>query len=288
MRQTTTPALPAAEPLPKGAAIEPSVARAAAGGAAAAAPIVLGPSVPADWLDVVLPTVAENLALDEALLEAAHEERLSRPVVRTWMAAEPTVVVGSSSRIDEEVDRDACRREGVRILRRPSGGLTVVLGPGCLMWSVIAPLATATPAIDRIHSAVLDPLAAALVATGRPVVRRGSSDLALVTDSGEKKVSGNALRVRRGGVLYHGTLLDAFDLAIVGRVLRHPPREPAYRGRRDHAAFLANLDLGRPALEAAVRLAFAAAEHRVDWPADRVAALVQERYASPGWTERLG
>ena len=42
--------------------------------------------------------------------------------------------------IDEEVDRDACRREGVRILRRPSGGLTVVLGPGCLMWSVIAPI----------------------------------------------------------------------------------------------------------------------------------------------------
>lgn len=288
MRQTTTPALPAGDPLPDGAAVEPAAARAETGGAGDAAPIAFGPSVPADWLEVVLPTVAENLALDEAILEVAHEGRLSRPVVRTWMAAEATVVVGSSSRIDEEVDRDACRREGVTILRRPSGGLTVVLGPGCLMWSVIAPLATATPAIDRLHAAVLDPLAAALVATGRPVVRRGSSDLAIVTADGEKKVSGNALRVRRGGVLYHGTLLDAFDLAVVGRVLRHPPREPAYRARRDHAAFLANLGIGRPAFEAAVKLAFAAAENRTAWPADRVAALVQERYANPGWTERLG
>ncbi|MFM1905119.1 MAG: putative lipoate-protein ligase [Planctomycetota bacterium] len=275
MRQTTSSPPPEAEPPPEAAT--------GFGGDA----FVLGPAAPAEWLEPGLSTVADHLALDEALLEAAHEGRLDRPVIRTWMAAEPTVVVGSSSRIDEEVDRGACEREGVTILRRPSGGLTVVLGPGCLMWTVVASLPAAPPAIERIHATVLDPLAAALVAAGRPVVRRGSSDLAVAGSDGERKVSGNALRVRRGGVLYHGTLLDAFDLELIGRVLRHPPREPAYRARRDHAAFLANLGLGRPALEAAVRQAFAATRCRTAWPADRVAALVRERYASPAWTERL-
>jgi len=67
------------------------------------------------------------------------------------------VVVGSSSRIDEEVDRAACATAGVPILRRPSGGLTVVLGPGCIMWSVVLPLTAAAPAIEKIHAAVLDP-----------------------------------------------------------------------------------------------------------------------------------
>lgn len=155
------------------------------------------------------------------------------------------------------------------------------------MWSVVALLAAAAPAIDRIHSAILDPLVAALVTAGRPVVRRGSSDLAFGTADGERKVSGNALRVRRGGVLYHGTLLDAFDLELVARLLRHPPREPSYRARRNHAAFLANLGLGRPAIDRAVRQAFSVANDQAVWPQERVAELARDRYSSRDWTERL-
>jgi len=242
------------------------------------------------WLEGGPGGVAAELALDEALLAEAHEGRLATPVVRTWMAAEPTVVVGSSSRIDAEVDRAACEASGARIVRRPSGGLTVVLGPGCVMWSLVAPLASPTaPPIERLHAAMLEPLAAALAAAaGRAVVRRGSSDLAVIMADGERKVSGNALRVRRGGVLYHGTLLDAFDLDLVGRLLRHPPREPAYRGGRSHAAFLANLGLGRAAIDAAVRAAFSAAEVERDWPAAAVRALERDRYGSATWTERTG
>jgi lipoate---protein ligase len=243
---------------------------------------------PALLHDVELPSVAENLALDEALLAEAHEGRLTGAVVRTWMAARPTVVLGSSSRVAEEVDLDACHAKDVDLVRRPSGGLTVVLGPGCLMWSVVTTVMEPAPAIERIHAAMLDPLAAAIVAAGRPVARRGSSDLAVEVDGVARKVSGNALRLRRGAVLYHGTLLDDFDLEIVSRVLRHPPREPSYRSGRPHGAFLANLRLGRPALEAAVASAFGAAARRTAWPQDRVAELVRERYGDPSWTQRTG
>jgi lipoate---protein ligase len=247
------------------------------------------PPAAATWLEAAVESVEEQLALDEALLDEAYAGRLTLPVVRTWMAATTTVVVGSSSRIDDEVDRAACAAAGVPILRRPSGGLTVVLGPGCLMWTVVAPLPTdPPPTIPRLHAAILDPLAAALVAAGRPVVRRGSSDLAVSGADGERKVSGNALRVRRAAVLYHGTLLDAFDLELVSRLLRHPPREPGYRAGRSHGSFLANLHLGRPALNAAVRRAFAAVTPRAEWPRERVAGLVRERYASRAWIERLG
>ena len=244
------------------------------------------PKPPALWTGETLADVAANLALDEALLEEAHEGRRDRTVVRTWVAETPAVVLGSSSRMTEEVDVDACRRLGVGVVRRPSGGLTVVTGPGCLMWSVIVPHPAGSPPIDAIHAAMLDPLCQALAAAGRPVVRRGSSDLAIDV-AGGLKVSGNALRVRRQAVLYHGTLLDEFDLDLVGTVLRHPPREPDYRGRRPHGAFLANLRLGRPALEAAVRAAFGAVADPLPLPLDRVNRLVADRYAAPAWTERL-
>lgn len=254
------------------------------------------PTWRAEWLDTRLPTVEEELALDEALLEEAHEGLSTLPVVRTWMADEPTVVVGSSSRLDEEIDREACAALGVRVVRRPSGGLTVVLGPGCLMWSVIVPHPAGTPAIERIHADMLSPLRdelhAAVAGAGLAVDRRGSSDLVLRTagaddDASVRKFSGNALRVRRHGVLYHGTLLDTFDIGLISRVLRHPPREPDYRGRRTHGDFLVNLDLGRLALEAIVRRAFGATGDRREIPRDRIDRLVVERYGRPDWTERL-
>ncbi|MFN9369627.1 MAG: biotin/lipoate A/B protein ligase family protein [Planctomycetia bacterium] len=246
------------------------------------------PRAPAEWLSEAGETVADNLALDEALLEEAHEGIVTDTVVRTWMAAEPTVVLGSSSRVEEEVDLDACRRLGVRVARRPSGGLTVVIGPGCLMWSVVVHQPVGPPSVDSIHRGVLGPLVAALRQAGAAVDLLGSSDLAVGAGAAARKVSGNALRVRRHGVLYHGTLLDAFDLALIGRVLRHPPREPAYRAGRSHGDFLANLGLGTPVLEAAVRTAFSATRDRRRLPIDRVDRLVRERYANPDWTTRRG
>jgi len=267
-----------------------------------APPIVAPPTVAppaAAWLDVTLPTVEENLALDEALLELAHEGLAEASCVRTWMAEEPTVVLGSSGRLAEEVDIEACTRHGVRVIRRPSGGGTVLLGPGCLMWSVIVPHPAGPPPIESIHAGMLAPLAAALSARLRAVAaptadaavvsRRGTSDLAITRGAAEVrplKVAGTALRVRRHGVLYHGTLLDAFDLWLVSRVLRHPPREPGYRGGRRHGEFLTNLGLGRETLEGIVRDAFGAVNVQSAWPSDRVARLVRDRYAADEWTAR--
>ena len=265
-------------------------------------PFAASSPAPAVWLDVELPTVEENLALDEALLELAHEGLAATTCVRTWMATEPAVVLGSSCRVEVEVDLAACAADGVSVVRRPSGGGSVVLGPGCLMWSVITPYPAGTPAIEAIHTGLLTPLAAALDAalagspghaghTGRRVAHRGTSDLALVShateDATDLKIAGTALRVRRNGVLYHGTLLDAFNLGLVSRVLRHPPREPGYRSQRTHGAFLANLGLGRATLERIIRLAFNATSQISDWPRDRVARLVRDRYAVSDWTARL-
>jgi lipoate-protein ligase A len=242
------------------------------------------------WLDESLVTslsIAEQLALDEALLDEAEAGRLAAPVVRTWQADRPAVVVGSSSRLDEEINREACQRQRVAVLRRPSGGATVLLGPGCVMWAVVTPHPEVPP-IDAIHSAMLAPLAAALTAAaGRPVLREGTSDLAVELADGTRKVSGNALRIRRRAVLYHGTLLNDFPLELVGQLLRHPPREPGYRQQRRHTDFLANLGIGRVAIDAAVRTAFEADRAVPTWPAQQVQDLVATRYGQASWTERL-
>ena len=90
-------------------------------------------------LPLTLETPADNLALDEALLDAAVEGELPGEVLRLWEPASFFVVLGRSSPLGE-VHAAACRADGVPVLRRPSGGATVVAGPGCLMYAVVLDL----------------------------------------------------------------------------------------------------------------------------------------------------
>lgn len=244
---------------------------------------MLQPSERAVWLESPPATVEENLAIDEAVLEEAHEGLRPRTTVRIWSSPEPVVVVGSSSRLELEVDQRACERLGVRIVRRPSGGATVVLGPGCLVWSAVEPRAVASDGVEAMHRRFLQPICGALERRGVEARRMGTSDLAVAG----RKFSGNALRVRRHAVLYHGTFLDRFDLGLVESLLPHPPREPDYRASRSHGAFLMNLELGAPVIEEVLREAFSADTSDDRPPIDRMRRLLACRYHDPTWTRRL-
>ena len=236
------------------------------------------------YLDLTLPTPAENLGLDEALLEEA--ERAGRPLetLRVWEPGGPMVVVGRSSRVEEEVCSEACRREGIPVLRRPSGGAAVVTGPGCLMYAVVLSLRLrpALRMIDLAHRFALETTASALGPLVEGVDVRGTSDLAL----GHRKFSGNSVRMKRDHLLYHGTLLYAFQLELIGRCLRMPPRQPDYRAGRPHEGFVVNLPLSAAQIRVALADAWQATEPCVDWPGHRTAQLAAEKYGRRDWNER--
>ena len=86
------------------------------------------------WLDHTLATPAENLACDEALLDLCEEAGVE--ILRFWESRQIFVVVGYGNRVASEVNVEECRRRGVPILRRCSGGGTVVQGPGCLNYNL--------------------------------------------------------------------------------------------------------------------------------------------------------
>jgi len=234
-------------------------------------------------LDLTLPTPAENLALDEALLEEAEQAECPTETLRLWEPAEPMVVVGRSSQVDREVHREACRRAGVPILRRPSGGAAIVTGPGCLMYAFVLSyrLRPALRAVDHAHRFVLGTLAAALGPLVPDVACKAISDLAV----GRLKCSGNSIRCRQDHLLYHGTLLYDFPLQLVDRYLAMPPRQPDYRENRPHVAFLTNLPADAPALRRALVAAWDAGEPCTDWPSDHTARLVAEKYSRREWNE---
>lgn len=254
-------------------------------------------------LDLTLDEPAANVALDDALVEAADAQLLAHPgddgagveVLRLWEPQRPIVVIGRSSRVEVEVDIEACRDAGVPIVRRASGGAAIVTAPGCLMYAVVLSyrLRPQLRAIDAAHRFVLERLASAIrdVAPQRAagdIVLRGTSDLAVRTAAGdERKVSGNSMRCRREAMLYHGTLLYDFPLDLIAQLLRTPPRQPQYRQGRDHRAFVANLPATGVQLRRAATTAFAAEEATDAWPRAEVARLVREKYATDRWTHLL-
>ncbi len=234
------------------------------------------------FLDLTLPRLAENLALDEALLVDA--EQGGPEVLRVWQWPTYAVVLGAGGRIADDVCVERCRSDGVPLARRSSGGGTVLLGPGCLLYSVVLAYAR-DPALTQILSAyryILGRVATALAPIAPELGVAGSSDVT----HGERKVSGNAQQRKRTHLLHHGTLLHAFDAGHVADYLKVPPRQPEYRRQREHRDFLANLAADVPMLKGSLRRAWAADELPSAWPEALVQQLVAEKYAQDEWIWR--
>src|ERR1051325_5350957 len=118
------------------------------------------------YCDLTFPTPEENLACDEALLDWAEEQAMGAPasrrreltgspesqnydlagetpalpgILRLWEPTRYFVVLGYANRLATEVNAAFCRQNTIPILRRCSGGGTVLQGPGILNYTLVLP-----------------------------------------------------------------------------------------------------------------------------------------------------
>lgn len=251
------------------------------------------------FLDATLATPAENLACDEALLDLCEEEGVE--TLRCWESRRPFVVVGYGNKVQSEVNVEECRRRAIPILRRCSGGGTVVQGPGCLNYNLtlripesglLATVSGTNEFVMKRHRSALEEL------LGTPVAVKGFTDLAWrgVEKGGGLptlnsalpwfKFSGNAQRRRRRALVFHGTILHAFDLALIDSLLRFPSAQPEYRASRSHAEFVRNISARPEDVKRALQRAWAAEPLVEQIPHARIHWLTESRYATDEWNLR--
>ena len=193
-------------------------------------------------IDSGISDAAVNMAVDEALL-LSQQRRDAPPTLRLYGWKPAAVSLGYFQKAETEIDFDACRRHGIDVVRRLTGG-RAVLHDAELTYSItvredhplIPPTITASYLMfSRGLAAALRELGAAVemsmprAAYGQGGGTRSSGSAACFDapshyeiTAGGKKLVGSA-QVRKDGVLLqHGSILLTFEPEKVAAIMRLP------------------------------------------------------------------
>ncbi len=163
-----------------------------------------------------------NMAIDEAILTARISGQIPN-TLRFYRWQPSTASIGKNQYPQNELYLDACKRLGVDVVRRISGGGTVYHDyDGEVTYSVVAKTADlGTTDITRIYFKVYEAITDALRILGIPADFSGgdTKNCPNLTVNG-RKISGSSQTVTRGVVLQHGTLLRSVDLPKMFQLLK--------------------------------------------------------------------
>ncbi|KNC50498.1 biotin/lipoate A/B protein ligase [Thecamonas trahens ATCC 50062] len=218
----------------------------------------------------VLRVVREAFGRGGSMLEALRaEEELFRRVIRGegggrtaghaasppsdgWLVLsrcpEPTVVLGVAGRVSKDVRTEAVAADGVKLVRRYTGGGTVYVAKGTMLASLILDaravpqLAASASALspkslmEWSHHAVYGPALRqdAFALRENDYIAESSSDGA----PPPAKFAGNAQSLARHYFVHHTSFLFDFDPALLERYLTLPEKRPQYRASRSHSDFV--------------------------------------------------
>jgi lipoate-protein ligase A len=240
----------------------------------------------------------ENMALDEALMARARST--GEWVLRVYSWSAPTLSLGRHQSACAAYDPATLAAAGVAVVRRPTGGRTV-LHDREVTYSVTGPSIAAgglRESYQRINRLLVDGLRSLGVAAEIAEMPRAQKpDLTPCFELpspgeimvGGRKLAGSAQWREHGAMLQHGSILVDGDQAPVSTLLRHPvapPRSPAT------LRFLTGRE---PAVVDVAAALFSAVRRREDPSARELtidatlldrAARLRTRYEDDTWTWR--
>ncbi len=172
--------------------------------------------------------IAEQLKIEEQLL---RED--TRNICLINEGTPPTIVMGISGKAEELVDLSQAEQQSVPIIRRFSGGGTVIVDEETVFVTFICN--------TDLHDfpAYPEPIlrwAGNLYQNIFGIISLRENDFVI----GEKKCGGNALYIRKGRWLLHTSFLWDYRPERMA-LLHHPLKTPAYRSGRGHAEFCTTL-----------------------------------------------
>jgi lipoate-protein ligase A len=184
---------------------------------------------------------AMNMAIDEAILLAQKAQ--PNPTLRFYEWSSPAFSFGYFQDIASEVDVDACRADGIELVKRMTGGGTVVHGWE-LTYTLILPRAATEMSISDAYQRIGQSLAKAFQKLGVraqcyaacPDASEAAPNICLTNPaehdvmSDGKKLAGVSVRRNRDGIMFQGYIsLDIPPSFILQRVSKDPKVQQSVR-----------------------------------------------------------
>jgi lipoate---protein ligase len=160
-----------------------------------------------------------NMALDEVLMKSVAKSTTGSPTLRLYGWDPLAVSIGYFQSVEQEVNTEICKKTGVDLVRRVTGG-GAVLHDSELTYSFITRKYPKN--ILESYRLICDPVISCLVNLGFNEPRFVPLNDVLVDG---KKVSGNAQTRKDGILLQHGTILLDVDLDKMFSVLKIPKQK---------------------------------------------------------------
>jgi len=173
-----------------------------------------------------------------------YEEMLLRHSKENWCLVSsgphrPHIVLGLSGKVDKLVHVPRVARDDIPMIRRFSGGGTVIVDSSTVFVTFIVNAKDAQTApyprdIMRWTEGVYGPVFRDLQADSE--FRLRENDYVF----GDRKIGGNAQAIIKDRWLHHTSFLWDYNPGVMG-LLRLPERRPDYRKDRPHSEFLCKL-----------------------------------------------
>ncbi|MDA8095526.1 MAG: lipoate--protein ligase family protein [Betaproteobacteria bacterium] len=194
-------------------------------------------------LDTGVREAAENIALNRALLDALASGE-APPTLR-FLRFRPCALLGFHQSVDQELDLDYCRAQGIAVSRRITGGGAIYCDEAQLGWELYAHKRDFGHASLAVISERICQAAVAGIRTlGVDAAFRPRNDI----EVDGRKISGTGGIFEGDALLYQGTLLIEFDIERMLRVLKIPAEklsDKAIASARDRVSSLKDI-LGSP------------------------------------------
>lgn len=163
--------------------------------------------------NVVLPEIKDRSLAFYLAMEEFVAREFEAETFFLWRVA-PTVIIGRNQDLEAEVNLEYCRKNGVEVVRRKSGGGCVYSDRGNIMISYVSRRGDVSEVFERYLNALTD----CLRSIGIDAEKSGRNDIL----TGGRKISGNAFHMLPDRSIVHGTLLYSTDFDALETAIRPP------------------------------------------------------------------
>lgn len=159
-------------------------------------------------------SAAMNMAIDHAVYESVANKKES-PTIRFYKWKNSSVSIGAYQN-QMEINLGECRKHGIDVVRRMTGGRAVFHDKSDFTYSVIAPIKDFNYSIESAYRQVCSWIIDALNELGISSALQNKNDII----ANGRKISGNAAKAMGNGVyLQHGTLIYDIDFVLMPKIL---------------------------------------------------------------------